>query len=43
MESAGVYVILAITGVFAVIIAILLGPSLFSSYENWKIKRGLKR
>ncbi len=30
----------AIIGITVVLALILLGPSLFSSYKNWRIKRG---
>jgi hypothetical protein len=36
-DLAPLFAIIIITAVLA---AILLGASIFSSYENWKIKRG---
>jgi hypothetical protein len=36
-------VVIPIVALFLlVILGILLGPSIFSSYQNWKIKRGAK-
>ncbi len=44
MEIAEMASVLALIGIGAVIvIAILLGPSLFSSFENWRIKRAIER
>jgi hypothetical protein len=44
MEIAEMASVLALIGIGVVIvIAILLGPSLFSSFENWRIKRAIER
>lgn len=40
VDSLFIFVILAGILVFS---AILFGPSLFGSYQNWKIRRGLKK
>lgn len=40
-ESGAIFSFVSLAGVL-VIAVILLGPSLLSSYENWKIRRGLK-
>jgi hypothetical protein len=40
IDSLTIFVVLAVMIVF---LGILFGPSLFASYQNWKIKRGLKR
>ncbi len=43
MENFGVlFSFIDLAGVL-VITVILFGPSLYSSYENWNIRRGLKR
>ncbi|MBI5247891.1 MAG: hypothetical protein HY912_00220 [Desulfomonile tiedjei] len=41
-EIAEISAVLAIIGTgILIVVAILLGPSLFSSYQNWRIKRGI--
>jgi hypothetical protein len=39
-DTVEMVVIVASTLVFA---ALLIGPSLFSSYQNWKMKKGVRR
>jgi hypothetical protein len=43
MEKADALIIFVVLAGIAVFSAILFGPSLYSSYQNWKIKRGRKR
>jgi hypothetical protein len=43
MEKADALIIFVVLAGIAVFSAILFGPSLYSSYQNWKIKRGLKK
>jgi len=43
MEKADALIIFVVLAVIVVFSAILFGPSLYSSYQNWKIKRGLKK
>jgi hypothetical protein len=39
MQLADLAPLFAIVIITTALAAILLGPSIFSSYENWKIKR----
>ncbi len=43
MEHADALIIFVVLAGILIFAFILLGPSLFSSYQNWKIKRGLKK
>ncbi len=43
MEDANALIIFVVLAGILIFAVILLGPSLFSSYQNWKIKRGLKK
>ncbi|MGO9572386.1 MAG: hypothetical protein ACLP5H_33130 [Desulfomonilaceae bacterium] len=43
MEKADALITFVVLAGIVVFSAILFGPSLYSSYQNWKIKRGLKR
>ncbi len=43
MQSGDPSLVPAVLAITVVLASILLGPSLFSSYQNWKIKKGLKK
>ncbi len=43
MEKADWLIIFVVLAGILIFSAILFGPSLYSSYQNWKIKRGRKR
>jgi hypothetical protein len=43
MQSGDSGLVPAVLAITIVLVLILLGPSLFSSYQNWKIKKGLKK
>jgi hypothetical protein len=43
MEKADTITIFVVLAGIVGFSAILFGPSLYSSYQNWKIKRGLKK
>lgn len=43
MVSFDTVEIIVIIGITAALLAILFGPTLFSRYQNWKMKEGLKK
>jgi hypothetical protein len=43
MEKADALIIFVVLAGIVIFAAILFGPSLYSSYQNWKIKQGLKK